>query len=301
MKQICVLASGGDAPGMNACLEGILVAAGEKRIQVFGAFGGYDGLIEKRIEKLDIKNISHLTGSVLKCGRSEAFKTKEGTDRAVEVLKNFDALIVMGGNGSLSGAGRLSKAGVRVIGIPATIDNDLPYTTHSLGFSSAVEECVRLIDNLRSTMRTNDMDHVVQLMGRGCSLLTQKVGFATFAEIVDINENRHTPEQVAKIFETNRAGGQKSNLMVMQEKVGGSSLDDVVESVNYLIELSQAMDTSRVRMTTLGHLQRGAAVSAHDRWLGCNYGRMAVELLSKGKHGVKLGLTQDKFMHAQFS
>ncbi|MCL2570117.1 MAG: 6-phosphofructokinase [Firmicutes bacterium] len=300
--KICVLASGGDAPGMNACVESLFIHANARGWDVWGATHGYNGLVDDNVVKLGRDNatfISHVTGCFLKSGRSEAFGVQAGFNKAVSTVKKhgFNCVVVLGGNGSLRGAADLQKAGVNIIGVCATIDNDVKYTRESLGFSSAVEESVRLIDNLNGTMRTNDRDHVVQVMGWHCDELANMIGMASFADIIDKEGSRLTPQQIASIFENNRKQGKTSNLVIRQEKRGKGIdvIGEAVESVNYLGELSQAVGGNRVRMMTLGHLQRGAVPSARDRWLGHNYGRLAVESIAGGKFGVVAILINGEF------
>ncbi|MCL2755705.1 MAG: 6-phosphofructokinase [Firmicutes bacterium] len=299
-KKICILASGGDAPGMNACVESVFRFASSRGWQVFGAVGGYDGLVNERIIALVRENatgVGQLTGCFLKAGRSEAFMTVAGQKKAKEVVAKFgfDVVIVLGGNGSFRGAEKLVAQSVNVIGVPSTVDNDVYFTCDSLGFSSAVEESVRLVDMLNGTMQTNDRDHVVQMMGWYEKGLTQMVGEATFADIIDTKDNRHTPKQVIDIFSRNRVNGQLSNLMLMQEKRKGSidAVAEAYEAVNYLQDLTRLSSGSSIRLNTLGHLQRGAPPSARDRWLGHHYGKKAVELIESGQFGVAVGLVRD--------
>jgi len=306
-KRICILASGGDAPGMNACVESVFIECQKRGIELVGAVGGYDGLVHGRIIPLIptiARNIGHVTGCFLKAGRSESFMTEDGQKKCIDVLKKYgiEYVIVLGGNGSFRGAGRLIKNGVKVIGVPSTIDNDVYFTRESLGFSSALEESVRLVDMLKSTMQTNDRDHVVQLMGWHERGLTQAVGEATFADIVDTIENRHTPKQVVEIFERNRKAGNLSNLMVMQEKRKDSidAVNEAMEAVNYLQDLTRLSPSSNVRLNTLGHLQRGAPPSGRDRWLGYHYGKNAVELIISGQSGVAVGLVRDYVIAVPF-
>ena len=314
-KKICVLASGGDAPGMNACIEAFAFAAFSKGLEPYGAVKGYDGLIKNEIVQLidrsrthkgslvsrenarNVRGISGQCGSVLKCGRSPDFANPEGFNRALATIQKhgFATIVVIGGNGSFQGAACLKAAGVPVIAIPATVDNDLFYTRHNLGFSSACENAVQMVDMLKATMQTNNRDHVVQLMGRHCPALALKVGIATFSDIVDIDGHRHTPQQAAQILKQKRAQGSESCTMIMQERKGADSIHEAIESANYLRDLAIAANDNQIRMNTLGHLQRGASVTAHDRWLGANYGVMAVDLAINGQFGTAVGWIKDQF------
>ena len=298
-KKILVIASGGDAPGMNACVEGIWAHAQRFGWEVFGG-AGYGALIEKLWTPVTKGGISHLTGCIFGSSRSKAFQTQEGIALAVKNAKeNFDAIVVLGGNGSLKGAWeKLQANGVNVIGIPATIDNDCFFTKNSLGFASAVEEGVRLVDNLNATMRTNQRDHIVQIMGWHCDELTRAIGEATFADVIDTNANRHTPQQIAQIFENNKTAGKNGSTVVMQERV------EKGKERNFISEMHASVDAwnqlaafagDDFRGHILGHTMRGAPPNARDRWLGFHYGRVAVELISKNKFGLGIGLVGDAF------
>jgi len=298
-KKVLIVASGGDAPGMNACVESVWTHSRPMGWQVFVA-AGFGGLIERLWNPVTSGGISHLTGCVYKSGRSKAFNTEEGIKLAVKNGKEFDAVIVLGGNGSLKGAWeKLVGSGVNVLGIPATIDNDVYFTKNSLGFSSAVEEGVRLVDNLNATMRTNDRDHVIQIMGWHCDEITKTIGQASFADVIDINDNRHTPEQIAQIMHQNRTGGKESSTILIQERV------EKGKERNFITEMHESVDAwnqlaafagDDFRGHILGHLIRGAKPSARDRWLGFHYGRVAVELISKSKFGVGIGLVGDDWV-----
>ncbi|MCL2587185.1 MAG: 6-phosphofructokinase [Firmicutes bacterium] len=301
-KKILVIASGGDAPGMNACVESIWTHAQKFGWQVFGG-AGYTALIEGLWVPIDAalaSGISHMTACVVGSSRSKAFGTPEGIAAAVANAKaSFDAIVVLGGNGSLKGAWeKLERNGVNVIGIPATIDNDVFFTKNSLGFSSAVEEGARLVDNLNGTMRANERDHVIQIMGWHCDELTKAIGEATFADIIDVNENRHSPQQIAQILERNRTAGKGSSTVLIQEKVDKSKdrnfIREMHEGVDFWNQIA-AFAGDDIRGHILGHTLRGAAPSARDRWLGFHYGRVAVELIQVGKFGVGIGLVGDDF------
>jgi len=294
-KRICILASGGDAPGMNACFEAIYHRASEFGLEVFAAMHGFDGLIDDDIVRVTRENgtgISGVSGCVFKCARSPRFKTRDGFASAIATIKKhqFDALIALGGDGSFIGLGRLKNAGVPLVGIPATIDNDVPFTKESLGFSSACENAVELIDMLKVTMETNGRDHVVQIMGRHCNDLAQTIGEATFADIIDMEGHRHTPKMVADIFAQKRRQGKTSCFMIMLERKNTDVVQEAIANANYLQELTQVSGNSSIRMNTLGHLQRGARPSCHDRFLAVTYGRAALDCVMRKKFGVSVAM-----------
>ena len=300
MRKICVLASGGDAPVMNACVEAVFNRASASGIEVWAAIMGFDGLVRDKVVKITpqtVRGASCMSGCVYKCGRSPEFTTEQGFAAALGNIKKhgFECIIVIGGNGSFMGLGRLKSVGVPVIGIPGTVDNDVFFTKHNLGFSSACESAVALIDVLKSTMLTNNRDHVVQLMGRYCSDLAQTVGIATFADVIDTNDHRHTPGEVAEIFKQQHAAGVESCTMILQEYKKVDAVAEALESAKFLKALSAATNDNSLRMNTLGYLQRGANPSARDRWLGSNYGALAVDLAARRQYGVAVGLIKDEF------
>jgi len=299
MKKICVLASGGDAPGMNACMEAIFLRGSELGYDVWVAVSGYDGLVKGQVAKLTPQNacgISNKSGCVFKCARSPLFMTRDGFNSAVTNIKKygFEAVIVIGGNGSFCGAGSLKVAGIPVIAIPATIDNDVFITKHNLGFSSACESAVQLIDALKTTMETNDRDHIVQLMGRHCIQLSYMVGMATFADIIDMEGQRNTPAEMAKLIASKRKSGKSSVYMLMQERKGTDAVSEAVNSAQYLKDLWALSGNANTRMNTLGHLQRGAPPSCRDRYLGVVYGQAALDCVVNKRFGVGLGLVNDQ-------
>lgn len=244
--------------------------------------------------------ISHLTGCVFGSRRSKEFGTKEGVEKALaNISAHFDAVVVLGGNGSLKGAWeKLEKNGVPVIGIPATVDNDVFFTKNNLGFSSAAEEGVRLVDMLNGTMRTNERDHVVQIMGWNCVELSNFIGQATFADAIDTIEKRHKPHELAQVLEKNRTAGKTSNTVIFQEKVEKGVPRNIIAETRASIGLWEELCKyvgEDLRWNILGHAQRGAPPSARDRWLGFHYGKLAIELIQKGKFGLGIGLVGDEF------
>jgi len=304
MKKICVLASGGVAPGMNPCIESVVRYALQSGMVAVGALGGYDGLVKGEFMPLTPQNaldISHKGGSILRCGRSEEFRTEAGFKKALATIKknNFCAVVVIGGNGSMRGVSDLDKAGVPVVGIPATIDNDVAFTKHSIGFSSAVEEATRLIDHLRLAMHAFGRDHMVEMMGRNCADIAETVGVAVFAEIIDTVENRHTPQQIADIFAAHRKAGRISSVAIMQEKKSADVLTQASSDLKFFQDVAKITGLDMVRQTTLGHMQTGTPPSARDRYLAHSYGRYAIDLLNRGESGIVVGIVSDKMQCCQ--
>jgi len=302
MTKICVFACGGDAPGMNAFFEAVYLYGTAKGLEVFAAIDGFNGLIDNKVVRITAQNgtgISEKGGCVFKCGRSPRVMEHDGFMTAMaNIRKNkFDTIVVAGGNGSLIGAGRFKSAGVNVVFVPATIDNDVSTTSNSLGFSSACESSVKMIDMLKDTMETSNRDHVVQLMGRSCNALAGTVGTATFADLVDMEGARYTPEQVADVFMRNRRAGKTSNMLIMQERKGKDFTDDILSGVSFVKKLCIACNDNNIRITTLGYLQRGAEPTCRDRYLAVMYARAAVESILARQFGVGVALVNEAIVY----
>jgi len=301
-KKICVLASGGDAPGMNACFEAIYRYGAENGVEMWAGINGYNGIINGVFTQMNMENatcISERSGCVFKCGRANNFLEHEGFKSAVTNCKKqkFDAIVILGGNGSTNGAGRLKNAGLNVIVIPATIDNDVDFTNHSLGFESACESGTQTIDALRATMETSGRNFVVEIMGRHCNKLTQRIALATFPDIVDMEGQRHTTRQIAEIFARNRAAGKQSNFMVMQERKGTDYIKQSQDTIKFIGDLINETGDAGIRLASVGYLQRGAVPTYFDRFLGGLYGRAAIDCVLAGKFGVGLSMENYKVVH----
>lgn len=287
-KKVCILASGGDAPGMNACIEAFFNYASHLGWEVFVAQRGYDGLIHNdivRATREQCNNISHITGCVYKCSRAPEFRTDEGKKKAAQNLKahGFDALVVIGGNGSLAGLENFVKlTGVNAVGIPATVDNDCYYTNNALGFSSAIEGIVQYIDKIKPTMQTNDRSFMLEVMGKGCSELAINAGISGFANLIDRSENRLTPQQIGNFFNEQRKLGNKSCMAIIEEHRADAD-------TTFLKEV-QAVAGKDIRFERGYYYQRGATPSARDRFLGAHYGVKAVDVIAQGTFGVALGM-----------
>jgi 6-phosphofructokinase 1 len=299
MQKICVLASGGDAPGMNACVKAVFERGKALGFEVQIAVNGLDGILDENFVKLTDENtalIANRTGCVFLCGRCPRFNDSAGVLKTAANLKKhkFDALIVIGGNGSQIAVGRLIVAGVNTVFIPGTIDNDVPHTKHALGFSSAMESAIQNIDALCGTFTTIKRDHIVELMGRGCNELATVLGLASFADAMDMEGSRMTPEQVGNLFKSNRKKGKNSNFVIMQERKEKDEVAMKMASAKYLGEVMKATGDETIRMTTLGFLQRGGVPSCRDRWLGVLYGRASVDCVRDKKFGVGVTLENDK-------
>lgn len=286
MKSIAILTSGGDAPGMNAAIRAVVRTALDKDLKVFGVNRGYSGLINGELFEMNRESVSdiiHRGGTILRTARCEEFRTEEGRKRAASVLKVFgiDGLVVIGGNGTFAGAQLLSKLGVKTIGLPGTIDNDLPYTDYTIGFDTALNTVLDAINKLRDTSSSHERVSIVEVMGRDCGDIALHAGVGGGAEFVILPEKGYNEEEICKNILQGKAKGKLHNLIIMAEGVGGTD-----ELANKIEEVT-GIET---RATKLGHIQRGGSPSAFDRVLASRMGYNAVELLCQGKTSKVLGM-----------
>ena len=280
VKRIGVLTSGGDAPGMNACVRSVVRTAMYNGIECYGIRRGYNGLISGDVIRLDEKNISHTInrgGTILYTARSKEFMTEEGQKKAVSTCKflGLDGIVAIGGDGTFRGARALSGWGVNVVCIPATIDNDINCTNYSIGFDTAANTAIECIDRLRDTMQSHERCSVVEVMGRNAGYLAMYVGLAVGATAVLVPENPidFQRDVVEKIRQA-RFNGFTHYMIVVAEGAGSAS--DIAAQIKESIDLDP-------RVTVLGHIQRGGTPSARDRVNATKMGYLAVELLKQGK------------------
>ena len=280
VKRIGVLTSGGDAPGMNPCVRAVVRAALYHGLEVYGIRRGWNGLITGDVVKLDQKSVSHTInrgGTILYTARSKEFMTEEGQRRAVSTCKflGLDSIIAIGGDGTFRGARALSKYGINVIGIPATIDNDISCTNYCIGFDTAANTAIECIDKLRDTMQSHERCSVVEVMGRNAGYLAMYVGLAVGATAVLVPETPIDFEHdvIEKIRQA-RFNGFTHYMIVVAEGAGDAS--DIAKQIKDSIDLDP-------RVTVLGHIQRGGVPTGRDRVNATKMGYMAVELLLAGK------------------
>lgn len=293
MKNIAILTSGGDAPGMNACIRAVVRTAVSNGVNVFGIQYGYQGLIEDNIKILtneDVGNTIHIGGTILKTARSDEFRTKSGRDKAFSILKKnkIDGLIILGGDGSLTGAKIFyEENNFPIIGIPCTIDNDLYGTDYSIGFASARETIVDAVDKIRDTAASHERIFIIEVMGRESGFLALEAGVASGAELIIIPENKKNLKDV--INEIKKINEQKKSIIIIYAegcKLG--PLNKVSKKIN------DAIPASNVRYSILGHIQRGGTAVPSDRILGTVLGYKSVENLLNGKKNKMIGLINDK-------
>ena len=287
MKRISVVTSGGDAPGMNAAIRAVVRIAYSKNFQVVGFERGWEGLLTNTSRQLtprSVGGILQLGGTILRTSRSPQFRKREGIKKAAETLalNNVDGLIVIGGSGSFRGALELSKeTPVLIVGIPATIDNDVFGTDETIGFDTAVNTAVNEIDKIRDTAISHERVFIVEVMGRKRGFLALTVGLTVGAEIVLIPEVEHEKENIFKTLEENSAKGKKSGIIVAAEGIAGIS------------ELAREIEENtgaEVRLSILGYAQRGGNPTARSRLLANLFANKAVELLSKKQGNRIVGL-----------
>lgn len=292
IKKIGVLTSGGDAPGMNAAIRSVVRSGIYQGAEVYGIYHGFKGLITGNIRKLeaaDVGDIVQRGGTMLYTARCEEFKTEEGRATAIEQLKKFgiQGLVVIGGDGSFMGGVKLTQLGFPTIGIPGTIDNDIPETDFTLGFDTALNTIIDAIDKIRDTATSHERQFIIEVMGRGCGDLALWSGLADGAETILVPEHKENIETVVKRLNHGKVRGKKHSIIVLAEGVG-SAMDVADEIKNHA-----NMDT---RITVLGHVVRGGSPTAFDRVLASRMGHKAVELLLKGDKGKMIAIQNNKIV-----
>ena len=282
VKRIGVLTSGGDAPGMNACVRAVVRTALYRGIECYGIRRGWNGLIHGDIVKLDEKSVAHIInrgGTILYTARSTEFMTEEGQRKAVSTCKflGLDGIVAIGGDGTFRGAQALSKYGISVVGIPGTIDNDISCTNYCIGFDTAANTAIECIDKLRDTMQSHERCSVVEVMGRNAGYLAMYVGLATGATAVLVPEEPidFDRDVIEKIRQA-RLNGFTHYMIVVAEGAGSAAA--IAAKIKEEIDLDP-------RVTVLGHIQRGGTPSARDRVNATKMGYYAVEILRQGKSG----------------
>lgn len=280
VRRIGVLTSGGDSPGMNPCVRSVVRTALYHGIECYGIRRGYNGLITGDVLRLDEKNISHIInrgGTILYTARSKEFLTEEGQQRAASTCKflGLDGIIAIGGDGTFRGAAALSKYGINIICIPATIDNDICCTNYSIGFDTAANTAIECIDKLRDTMQSHERCSVVEVMGRNAGYLAMYVGLAVGATAVLVPEKEIDFEKdvVEKIRQA-RFNGFTHYMIVVAEGAGSAS--EIAAKIKDAVDLDP-------RVTVLGHIQRGGCPTGRDRVNATKMGYLAVEMLINGK------------------
>jgi 6-phosphofructokinase 1 len=286
MKRIAVLTSGGDCSGMNATLRAVVRTGLAAGLEVLGVRKGYRGLAERHHDILTTRSVSNILqrgGTVLQSARWPEMLQEEGQRRAAEHLRGLgvDGLVVIGGDGSLRGALALHRLGIRVIAIPASIDNDIPYTDMALGVDTALNNIIHAVDCLKDTASSHDRTFVVETMGRNCGYLALASAVACGAEFAIIPEVPYHIEEICQLLRRRFEEGRDNSILMVAE--GAASAQTIAEQIKDCIGFE-------TRIMVLGHYQRGGAPTTFDRLLGTRFGMAAIEALQAGASGKMLGL-----------
>jgi 6-phosphofructokinase 1 len=300
MKKVAIMTSGGDAPGMNACLRAAVRGAIYHGLEIYGIYRGYDGMIEGDIVKMNSHSVSNIIqkgGTILKSARSEEFKTKEGRKKAYHELKklDIDGLITIGGDGTFTGAKIFfDEFGIPTVGAPGTIDNDLYGTDYTIGFDTAVNTALGAIDKIRDTADSHNRLFFIEVMGRDSGYIAIRSGIGGGAELVMVPE---TSTSIKEVISTLQAGWDRhktSSIVVVAEGDEEGNAMEIAEKVKK--EISQ----KDIKVSILGHIQRGGSPSAQDRILASRLGLGAIEGLLKGEKNSMAGIINDKLVFTPF-
>lgn len=298
MDRIAVLTSGGDAPGMNACIRAVVRTALNNKMDIYGINRGYAGLIKGEITRLGTRSVSdmiHKGGTFLNTARCPDFKDIEVQRMAADALSAFgiEGLVVIGGDGTFRGAKDLSdNFGIKVMGIPGTIDNDLAYTDFTVGFDTAVNTVLWAINNLRDTMHSHDRVGLLEVMGRNCGDIALYAGVAGGAEYVLVPEIKYDLDKIASAIKRSYLRGKTSNMIILAE--GAGDRDEIVRHIEEKSGIG-------VKVTNFGYIQRGGSPNMFDRVLAARFGYKAVELLRDDKESCAIGIRENKVITVPFS
>ena len=302
VKKIAVLTSGGDAPGMNAAVRAVVRASVYNNIECYGVYKGFEGLITDDLVKLNARGVNNIVnkgGTILKSARCLEFRTKEGRVKAKQTLDKheIDSLVVIGGNGSLTGGLLLEEEhGINVIGIPGTIDNDLVGTRCSLGYDTALNTAVNAIDKIRDTASSHNRLFFIEVMGKGSGHIALNAGIGAGAEEVLIPEQNMGLDRLLDSLKKSEKSGKSSSIIVVSE---GDKIGDNVFSFSSYIEKN--LPHYEIRVSILGHIQRGGTPSCFDRVLASRMGVYAVDCLIDQKSKIMVGIIDDKMVATPIS
>lgn len=302
INRIAVLTSGGDAPGMNAAIRAIVRHATYHDLHIFGIYRGYEGMIEgdiHRLETTEVSNIIHRGGTILKTARSKAFMTPEGRKQAYESLQahDIDAIITIGGNGTFTGANIFQQEyDIPIVGIPGTIDNDLFGTDLTIGFDTAVNTAIEAVDKIRDTADSHNRLFFIEVMGRhsGFIALNTAIGSGASSVLIPESESDSAVDSLISILKKGAKRKRLFSLVIVAEgdKAGGAiAVADAVQ---------KQFDSFEVKVSIIGHLQRGGSPTAVDRILASRLGFSAVESLLEGRSGVMIGIRDRQIVHVPF-
>ncbi|MFD2213154.1 6-phosphofructokinase [Metabacillus endolithicus] len=292
MKKIAVLTSGGDSPGMNAAIRAVVRKGIHEGLDVYGVYNGYAGLMDGKIKKLELGSVGdiiHRGGTILYTARSEEFKKDKSQHEAIRQLKDLgiDGLVVIGGDGSYRGAAKLTEKGFPCVGLPGTIDNDIPGTDYTIGYDTALNTVVENIDKIRDTATSHDRTFIIEVMGRHAGDIALFSGVAVGAETILIPERTFELNDVVEKLNKGIKRGKKHSIIVLAE--GVCSANELAEQLKEKYHLE-------TRISVLGHIQRGGSPTGFDRVLASRLGARAVELLLQGKSGRAIGMQKQEIV-----
>lgn len=300
IHRIGVFCSGGDAPGMNAAIRAVVRTASYYELQVYGIIRGFEGMIDGQIEKLDkrdVANIIHRGGTILKTARSERFRTREGRKMAYEALvaNEIDAVIAIGGDGTFTGAKIFHEEyGIRVIGIPGTIDNDLYGTDYTIGFDTAVNTAIEAVDRIRDTADSHNRLFFVEVMGRDTGYIALNTGIGSGAGAILIPESSIDVDSLLKHLEKTAKRQKLFSLIIVAEGNENGNAQKLAD------EIRSRFPDYDPKVTIIGHLQRGGAPSALDRLIASRMGFTAVEAILQGQTNVMVGIENNEMVLVSF-
>lgn len=289
MKKIGVLTSGGDAPGMNAAIRAVVRKSIYHGLEAYGVYQGFSGLLAGNIKKLELGSVGDIIqrgGTMLRSARCPEFEQKEVQKKGIEQLRKFglDGLVVIGGNGSFMGARALTELGFPCIGVPATIDNDIPGTQFTIGFDTALNTVLDAIDRIRDTATSHERTFIIEVMGRDAGDIALWAGLAGGAETILVPEEDYNMSDIAERLKSGQERGKEHSIIVVAEGVssGPKFAEELFEKTGI-----------ETRVSVLGHIQRGGTPTGSDRVLASRLGAKAVELLMEGKGGLAVGIEKD--------
>ena len=295
IKKIAVMTSGGDAPGMNAAIRAVVRTCAYYSLECVGVYRGYQGLIEEDFTPMNARSVHHIIqkgGTILKSARSKEFRTVKGRKKAFENIKknNIDAMIVIGGDGSFTGGMIFhDEFDFPIIGIPGTIDNDIYGTDFTIGYDTALNTVIDAIDKIRDTASSHNRLFFVEVMGRDAGFIALNSGVGAGAEEILIPEEDMGLERLLQSLKKSKRSGKSSSLVIVSE--GDKTGDNVFELAHYV---EDNLPEYEVRVSVLGHMQRGGSPSCYDRVLASRLGVKAVELLLDGSFNIMVGITSNK-------
>lgn len=299
MKTIAVFTSGGDSPGMNACIRAVVRTAAYYGIKVKGIIGGYQGMIENEFVDLDIKSVANIIqrgGTILKTARSKDFLTLEGRQKALQNLKNqgIEGIVAIGGDGTFKGALEFSKiSDIPIVGCPGTIDNDLAGTDFTIGYDTAINTVIEAVDKLRDTAESHNRVFVVEVMGRDAGLIALRSGIASGAEEIFIPETRSNLNNLIEKLSKGRKDKTSKIIMIAEGDEAGGAFQ--VSKV-----IKEKLPDLDVRVSILGHIQRGGSPTCMERVNASRMGFAAVEALKEGKNMVMIGVVNMNIAYTPF-